>query len=93
MTTLTFTGVSQAQVDNLINKLTTTHKATVTSTVADSYNIEGHGATIKATYDTKQEILTAVVENHPFYVTMESIESGITNGLVLPSSKDVKTVA
>lgn len=76
---LTFTGISQQQVDNLVAQLRA-HQTTVTS-AGDNFTIDGHGVHSTAVYDPQAQTLTVTVVHKPFFVSESMIQTGIQDAL------------
>jgi len=90
MTTLTYIGVSQEQVDSLTKELTNDKASVVANpSTPGTFDIVGHGVEALATYDSNSLVLTVVVKSKPFYITMDHIKNSISEKLTAAGGPDV----
>ena len=67
------TGVSEATLSALREKLLSTHQAVVTGTTSGT--ITGHGVTANYIYNGAGQTLSVDIVHHPFFVPVSAIES------------------
>ena len=67
------TGVNEATLRALREKLVSSHQAEVTGTTEGV--ITGHGVTANYRYDSAHQTLSVDVIHHPFFIPVSAIES------------------
>jgi hypothetical protein len=79
MDTFTITGVTQDQVNALIEKLQ--RSAVVSAPQPNRWDISGHGITATANYLPETSTLTVSVKNKPWYISLSTVESTLRENL------------
>jgi hypothetical protein len=73
------TGVSEATLGALREKLLSIHQTEVTGTTEGA--ITGHGVTANYHYDSANQTLSVDVIHHPFFIPVSAIESQLREAI------------